>query len=76
MSDPDVLALAARLDRVLVTHDLRTMPGFFGEFTMGTNSPGLIIVPRSMAIGDAVEELLAVWQLAMPEEWRNLYRIL
>jgi hypothetical protein len=30
--DPEVLAVAASLGRVLVTHDVRTMPQHFGEF--------------------------------------------
>ena len=30
--DPDVLALATEQDRILVTHDFRTMPRHFGEF--------------------------------------------
>jgi hypothetical protein len=32
MTDPDVLAVAASLGRILVTHDVRTMPQHFGEF--------------------------------------------
>jgi hypothetical protein len=76
MSDPDVLALAAQLDRVLVTHDLRTMPKFFGEFVAHTSSPGMIVVPQPMALGDAIEELLQIWRLAKAEDWRNFYRVL
>jgi hypothetical protein len=30
--DPEVLAIATRQNRILVTSDLRTMPGHFGEF--------------------------------------------
>ena len=44
MSDPDVLAVAASLERVLVTHDLRTMPQHFGEFIASRHSPGLILI--------------------------------
>lgn len=32
MKDPEVLTLAASLGRILVTHDVRTMPRHFGEF--------------------------------------------
>jgi len=31
-SDPNVLALAANLGRVLVSHDLKSMPGHFYRF--------------------------------------------
>lgn len=33
ISDPDVLAIAAGLGRILVTHDFRTMPKHFAEFS-------------------------------------------
>ena len=32
LKDPEVLALAAQLGRILVTHDRRTMPTHFGKF--------------------------------------------
>ena len=32
--DPEVLALAAQEDRILVTHDRRTMPRHFAEFIL------------------------------------------
>lgn len=45
MSDADVLALAAREGRILVTHDRRTMPKHFGAFISSQQqSPGLFII--------------------------------
>lgn len=40
VKDPDVLALAARDGRVLVTHDHTTMPRHFTAFIRATASPG------------------------------------
>ncbi len=57
MEDPDVLALAASLGRVLVSHDHETMPGHFYRFLEKRESPGLILVPQVLAIGSAIEEL-------------------
>ena len=68
------LAIAASLDRILVTHDVRTMPRHFGEFASKTKCPGLILIPRSMPIGVAIEELLLIWNVSEPEEWINLFR--
>lgn len=73
MLDPEVLAVAASLGRILVTHDVRTMPDHFGVFITRNNCPGLILVPNSMPIGQ-VEELLLVWHVSESEEWTNLYR--
>jgi predicted nuclease of predicted toxin-antitoxin system len=46
VTDQDVLALAARDGRILVSHDQRTMPRHFGEFIRSHRSPGLIVVPQ------------------------------
>jgi hypothetical protein len=40
MSDPEVLACAASLGRILVTHDVRTMPKHFGNFVSSNVCPG------------------------------------
>jgi len=45
--DPDVLALAATQNRILVSHDFQTMPGHFANFLQDRGpSPGVILVPQ------------------------------
>ena len=67
----DVLRRAADSNRILVTHDRRTMPGHFLSFTAGRASPGIIVVSRNISLGVAIEELLLIWAASQPEEWRN-----
>jgi hypothetical protein len=44
LSDLDVLALAVAQGRILVTHDIRTMPRQFAAFlATGATSPGLFL---------------------------------
>jgi hypothetical protein len=74
MKDPDLLALAASLGRILVTHDVRTMPRHFGEFIARNECPGIVLIPRTITIGQAIEELLLIWHLSEPSEWTNLLR--
>lgn len=74
MEDPEVLALAASMGRVLVTHDAKTMPRHFAHFLIHSECLGVILVPKSMAIAQAIEELLLIWQLSEPGEWRNILR--
>lgn len=74
MPDPKVLDIAASLGRVLVTHDVRTMPRYFGEFISGSRCPGLIPIPRSMPIAQAIEEILLIWNISEAEEWTNRFR--
>ncbi len=71
LNDPEVLALAARDGRVLVTHDHKTMPRYFGDFISTSSSPGLIVVPQILPIRDAVDALILIWAVTTPEEWVN-----
>ena len=75
--DPEVLALAAAEDRILVPHDFHTMPRHFGDFLRARgSSPGLILVPQHMPIGEAIEELLLIWGASEAEEWRDRWQAL
>jgi hypothetical protein len=74
MKDPDVLAVAASLGRVLITHDVRTMPRHFGEFITGSDCPGLTLIPRSMPMVQAIEEILLIWYASEAGEWTNIFR--
>jgi hypothetical protein len=71
LKDPEVLALAGRAGRVLVTHDHSTMPRHFGEFIRAKRSPGLIVVPQSLAVREVVDTLILIWAATQPEEWIN-----
>ena len=50
MPDLEVLAFAAREGRVLVTHDVTTMPSHFEEFVRERQSPGVIITPQHVPV--------------------------
>ena len=71
MPDPNVLALAASENRVLVSHDRQTMPGHFRRFVETQASPGLVILSQELDVGPAIEELLLVWTASEAKEWRN-----
>jgi hypothetical protein len=60
LTDRQVLALAADQDRILVSHDVRTMPHHFAAFIQEHQSPGVIVVPQSMRRGQAAEDLLLI----------------
>ena len=72
LRDPEVLALAAQENRILVTHDRRTMPRHFADFILHHSSPGVFIIAQTMSVRVAIEELLLVWAASGSEEWRNL----
>ena len=59
MKDPEVLALAAEQRRVLVSHDVGSMPAHFRAFrNAGKHSPGVFLVPQRLDVGVAIDELL------------------
>ena len=71
LDDIQVLERAARVGRVLITHDRKTMPRHFTEFIAKKSSPGLLVVPQYLSVAAAVEDLLLVWSATEAEEWIN-----
>ncbi len=71
LSDPEVLVLAARDGRILVTHDLKTMPGHFAMFTAERDSSGVIMVPQRLSIVEIIDDLSLIWSASSAEEWQN-----
>ncbi len=69
--DDQVLAVAADEGRILVSHDLKTMPNHFAQFIPNRSSPGVIIVSQSLPIGEATYLLLLIWEASEAEEYIN-----
>jgi hypothetical protein len=70
MRDADVLALAANCGRVLVSHDVGTMPAHFSAFRdAGHRSSGVFLIPQRLAIGAGIEELLLIWLASEASDW-------
>src|SRR5262245_60953910 len=59
--DPDILRIAAEDNRVLISHELKTMPQHFGEFIKQSESPGVVIIRQEVAIRDAALWLQFFW---------------
>lgn len=71
LSDEQVLGVAARDARVLVSHDHRTMPRCFADFIPTQTSPGVLIVRQTIPTVVAIEELLLIWSASETDEWTN-----
>jgi hypothetical protein len=71
LRDQDVLALAARDGRILVTHDQSTMPRHFVEYVRLQRSPGLIVVPQDLSVGAAADDLIPIWTATEANEWTD-----
>jgi len=71
-SDPTILEWAAAEGRVLLTQDEKTMTGFaFDRVRQGLPMPGVVVVPATVPIGVAVEDLLLIIGASHPEELIN-----
>lgn len=74
-SDPVILDWAARDERVVLTHDRRTMPGFANQrVAAGEQMPGVFLVDKSLPIGAAVDELLLAIHCFEPDECRQVVK--
>ena len=52
------------------------MPRHFAEFIAREASPGLLVIPQSLAVAAAVEDLILIWSVTETEEWINRISIL
>jgi hypothetical protein len=71
LDDQQVLERAAEEQRVLVSHDRKTMPHHFADFILRKRSPGLVIISQKVSTVAAIEELLLIWTACEAEQWTN-----
>jgi hypothetical protein len=66
-----ILEWAAQEGRILLTHDVNTMT-YHAYERVSVEKPmaGVIIVPQSLAIGTAIEDILIVAECTSPAEWQ------
>jgi len=69
--DLEVLTIAARDGRILVSHDRETMPAHFSRFIAESTSAGLLIVSQKLDSREAIEQILLVWVASEAAEWSN-----
>jgi predicted nuclease of predicted toxin-antitoxin system len=71
--DPKLLDWLASEGRILLTHDLRTMPDFvYKRLNVGKPVPGVIEVHVHTPIGAAIDELELMIGAGKPEDFENL----
>ena len=72
LQDPPLLQEAAVLQRVLVTHDLKTVPRYaYARVAAGAPMPGIIAIPDDLPIGQAIEQLQIVVECFGENELEN-----
>jgi hypothetical protein len=76
IDDWAVLVLAAANGRVLVSHDVSTLPEEFSRFIQEQTSPGVILISQELSYREGIEGLLRVWSSTQAEDWRNVLSLL
>ena len=71
-SDPDMLGWLATQNRILLTHDVQTIPGYaYDRVKAGLPMPGVVEVDDELPIGEAVEQLLILIEATRDDEWQG-----
>lgn len=70
--DPSVLEFAASDDRIVLSHDIKTM-GTHAETRLlaGKPMPGLFLIHQYFPIGRAIEEIVIIAECSNPSEWKD-----
>ncbi len=70
--DNKVLEWAATENRILLTHDVNTMPAYaYARIEKGLPMPGVIEVDQFIGIGVVLEYLRMIIEATQPDEWAN-----
>jgi hypothetical protein len=76
-TDAQLLTWAEREGRIIVTHDRTTMPVHAADLMgKGKNIAGVFVVPRSLPLRQAIEDLELMITCSANEEWVNVIRYL
>ena len=71
-SDPQILAWAAKANRIVITHDVKTF-GDYAYARIARSQPvcGVILAPSKMPIGHAIEQIQIAIECTKDDEWAN-----
>ena len=72
IDDLAVLAWAAAEDRILLTHDRQTIPGFaYARVHAGEPMPGVFVIHDKVPVREAIDAILLADGASQPDEWRD-----
>ena len=69
VKDFEVLAIAAHSNRVLRSHDRKTVPIEFGQFITPQHSSGVLVLSQRLPIAEAIEAIILIWEASTADEW-------
>lgn len=70
--DPTVLEWAAKENRILLTHDVKTMTSYASaRIEAGLAMPGIFLVSQNQPHGQVIEDLVLLAECSLVGEWDN-----
>lgn len=70
--DPTVLEWAAKENRILLTHDVKTMPSYASaRIEAGLPMAGIFLVGQDQPHGQVIEDLVLLAECSLVGEWDN-----
>jgi hypothetical protein len=74
-TDPELLAWLAQEGRILLSHDVQTIPAFaYERVDSDMPMPGVIIVRERVSIGQIVDELEIMIEAGNSSDFENIVR--
>ena len=71
-TDYDLLTFAAEENRIILTHDSKTFPGFsYEKIAKDEKMSGVIVVSNQCSIGQAIDEIEIALLCNSASEWEN-----
>jgi hypothetical protein len=71
-ADDEVLDYAAANQLIVVSHDIRTMPGAArARLASGQFLSGLLLAQQRTPLAPIIEDLILIWAATEAEEWAN-----
>src|SRR5438874_1028273 len=75
--DRNLLEWAAQENRVLLTHDVNTMPRYaYEQVEAGQSMPGVFVVRRTASFGIVIEDILLLAEASDFGEWEGQVRFI
>lgn len=75
--DRTILDWAAQEQRILLSHDIQTIPRFsYERVKSGLSMPGVFVVSGDVEVIDVIEDILLLADYSLEGEWVNQVRFL
>jgi hypothetical protein len=76
-TDPDLLTWAADAGRILLTHDVRTIPHHaYVRVRAGSPLPGVVVIAAAADLGTVLDDSFAMIVASLDEEWPDQVRFI